>query len=100
MSSRSDDSQNQSEVRTNPSIRGESPSSPSSSEAIGKGNQAPSASCPSTPSTSGKRACPTVPSKNVVDRKGLDIGIPKMRGSLGLTSLPLGLGEVTSSRLG
>ncbi|KAL2462365.1 Plus3 domain-containing protein [Abeliophyllum distichum] len=48
MSFGSDDSQNQSNVWTNPSIQGESPLSSSSSEAVGEVNQAPSASCPLT----------------------------------------------------
>ncbi|KAL2480034.1 hypothetical protein Adt_33000 [Abeliophyllum distichum] len=82
MSFESDDLQNQSDVQTNPIIRGESPSSSFSSEAVGEVNQASSASCPSTPSTSGREACPTMPSKKVVDRKETDTGIPEMRGSL------------------
>ncbi|KAL2466743.1 Uncharacterized protein Adt_42594 [Abeliophyllum distichum] len=57
MSSKNDDSQNQSDACTNPSIRGESPSSTSSSsssEVVGEVNQAPSVTRPSTSSTSGK----------------------------------------------
>ncbi|KAL2466017.1 hypothetical protein Adt_41868 [Abeliophyllum distichum] len=88
MSFGSDDSQNQSDVRTNPSIRRESPSSSSSSEAVGEVNQAPSASCPSTPSTSGREACPAVPLKKVVGKKGMDAGVPKMRGSLDKRNSP------------
>ncbi|KAL2505930.1 hypothetical protein Adt_21551 [Abeliophyllum distichum] len=88
MSSGSDDSQNRSDVRTNPSIQGKSPSSSSSSEAVGKVNQAPPASCPSTPSTSGKEVSPTVPLKKVGGRKRTDVGVPEMRGSLDKRDVP------------
>ncbi|KAL2474609.1 hypothetical protein Adt_35345 [Abeliophyllum distichum] len=73
----SNDLQNQSDVPTNPSIRGESPSSSSSSEAVEKMNQAPLASCPSTPSVSGREVCPTVPLKKVVGKNGTDAGYLK-----------------------
>ncbi|KAL2505690.1 hypothetical protein Adt_21311 [Abeliophyllum distichum] len=88
MSSRNDDSQNQSDARTNPSIRGESPSSSSSSEDVGEVNQAPSAARPSTPSTSGREACPTAPSKKIAKKRGLDAGVPEMRRSLNKRDAP------------
>ncbi|KAL2462141.1 hypothetical protein Adt_45561 [Abeliophyllum distichum] len=88
MSSGSDNSQNQSNVWTNPSIRGESQSSSFSSEAVGRVNQAPSASCLSTPSISGREAYPTVPLKKVVDKKGTDAGVPEMKGSLDKRDAP------------
>ncbi|KAL2498250.1 Plus3 domain-containing protein [Abeliophyllum distichum] len=82
MSSECDDSQNQSDVRTNPSIQGESPLSSSSSETVGEVNQGPSASWLSTPSAGGRGVCPTIPLKKVVDNKRIDAGVPEMRGSL------------------
>ncbi|KAL2461541.1 hypothetical protein Adt_44961 [Abeliophyllum distichum] len=91
MLSRNDDSQNQSDDRTNPSIRGESPSSASSSsssEIVGKVNQAPSVARPSTPSTSGRGACPTVRSKEIAEKRGPDVEVPEMRGSLDKKDAP------------
>ncbi|KAL2480650.1 hypothetical protein Adt_33616 [Abeliophyllum distichum] len=82
MSSRSDDSQNRSNVRTNPSIQGESPLSSSSSEVVEEVNQASPASCPLTPSTSGREVSPIVPLKKVGGKKKTDVGVPEMRGSL------------------
>ncbi|KAL2456920.1 hypothetical protein Adt_46566 [Abeliophyllum distichum] len=82
MSFGSDDSLNRSDVRTNPSIQGESPSSSSSSEAVGEVNQAPPASCPSTSSASGREVSLTVLLKKVRDRKRTDVGAPEMRGLL------------------
>ncbi|KAL2505109.1 Uncharacterized protein Adt_20730 [Abeliophyllum distichum] len=82
MSSKSDDSQNRSNVWTNPSIQGESPLSSSSSEVVGKVNQASPLSCTSTPSASGREVSPTVPLKKVGGRKRTDAGVPEMRGSL------------------
>ncbi|KAL2532240.1 hypothetical protein Adt_05591 [Abeliophyllum distichum] len=70
------------------SIRGESPSSSSSSEAVGEVNQAPSAAYPSTPSTSGRGACPTAPLKKIAEKRGPDTGVPKMRGSLDKRDAP------------
>ncbi|KAL2486936.1 hypothetical protein Adt_31692 [Abeliophyllum distichum] len=88
ISSGSDDSQNRSNFGTNPSIRGESSSS-SSSKAVGEVNQAPSTSCPSTLSTSGKGVRPTVPSKKIVSNKRTDAGVPKMRRSLDKRNAPV-----------
>ncbi|KAL2475819.1 hypothetical protein Adt_36555 [Abeliophyllum distichum] len=88
MSSGSEDSQNQLDVWTNSSIRGESPSSSSSSEAVGEVNQAPSTSCPSVPSTSGRRACPTASSKKIAEKMGPDVGVPEMKGSLDKRDVP------------
>ncbi|KAL2461761.1 Plus3 domain-containing protein [Abeliophyllum distichum] len=82
MSSGSDDSQSWSDVRTNPSIQGESPLSSSSSEVVGKVNQASPASCPSTTSTNGREVSPTVPLKKIGGRKRTDVGVPEMRRSL------------------
>ncbi|KAL2525641.1 hypothetical protein Adt_10695 [Abeliophyllum distichum] len=89
MSSGSDDSQNQLDVRTNPSIRSESPSSSSSFETVEEVNQAPSASCPLNPSTGRREACPTVPLKKVMGKKRTDAGIPEMRGSLDKRDVPV-----------
>ncbi|KAL2512952.1 hypothetical protein Adt_18552 [Abeliophyllum distichum] len=88
MSSGSGDSQNQSDVRTNSSIQGESPLSSFSSEAVGELNQAHLASCLSTPSVSGREVCPTVPLKKVVGKKRADVGVPEMRGSLDKRDAP------------
>ncbi|KAL2471502.1 hypothetical protein Adt_39638 [Abeliophyllum distichum] len=88
MSSGSDDSQNQSDVRTNHSIQGESPLSSSTSEAMEGVNQAPSASCPSTSSASGREVSPTVPLKNVGGRKSTDVRVPEMSGSLDKRDAP------------
>ncbi|KAL2466487.1 Uncharacterized protein Adt_42338 [Abeliophyllum distichum] len=88
MSSGSEDLQNQSNIQKNPSIQGESPLSSSSSEAVEEVNQAPSASCLSTSSTSGREVCPTAPLKKVVDKKRTDAGVPKMRGSLDKRDVP------------
>ncbi|KAL2532923.1 hypothetical protein Adt_06274 [Abeliophyllum distichum] len=82
ISSGSDDSQNQSDVRTNPSIQGELSLSSSSSEVVGEVNQGLLVSCPSTPSASGREVSLTVPLKNVGGKKRTDAGVPKMRGSL------------------
>ncbi|KAL2498224.1 hypothetical protein Adt_23774 [Abeliophyllum distichum] len=92
MSSRNDDSQNQSDAWTNPSIRGESPSSASSSsssEVVEKVNQAPSTARPSTPSTSGREACPTAPSKETAEKGGPDARVPKMRKLLDKKDTPV-----------
>ncbi|KAL2526156.1 hypothetical protein Adt_11210 [Abeliophyllum distichum] len=89
MSSGSDDSQNQLDVQTNPSIQGESPLSSSSSEAMGEVNQAPSASCSSTPFVSRREVYPTVPLKKVVGKKRTDAGVPEMRGSLDKRDVPV-----------
>ncbi|KAL2505956.1 hypothetical protein Adt_21577 [Abeliophyllum distichum] len=88
MSSGSDDSQNRSDVRTNPSIQGDLPLSSSSSEVVGEVNQASPASCPSTPSASGREVLPTVPLKKVGGRKKTDVRVPKMRGSLDKRDAP------------
>ncbi|KAL2486218.1 Plus3 domain-containing protein [Abeliophyllum distichum] len=88
MSSGSDDSQNRSGVRTNPSIQGESSLSSSSSEVVGKVNQASPASCPSTPSASGREVSLTVPMKKVGGRKRADVRVPEMRGSLDKRNAP------------
>ncbi|KAL2479864.1 hypothetical protein Adt_32830 [Abeliophyllum distichum] len=91
MSSKNDDSQNQSDAHTNPSIWDESPSSASSSsssEVVGKVNQAPSAARPSTTSTSRRGACPIAPSKETAEKRGLDSRVPKMRGSLDKRDAP------------
>ncbi|KAL2466084.1 hypothetical protein Adt_41935 [Abeliophyllum distichum] len=82
MSSESDDLQNQSYVRTNPSIQGESPLSSFSSEVVGEVNQALPASCPSTPSASGREVSPTVPLKKAGGRKRMEVEVLEMRGSL------------------
>ncbi|KAL2497786.1 hypothetical protein Adt_23336 [Abeliophyllum distichum] len=82
MSSGSDNSQNRSDVRTNPSIQGESPLSSSSSEVVGEVNQASPASYSSTPSVSGREVSSTVPLKKVGGRKKTDVGVSEMRGSL------------------
>ncbi|KAL2505264.1 hypothetical protein Adt_20885 [Abeliophyllum distichum] len=82
MSSGSDDSQNRSDVRTNPSIQGKSPLSSSSSDIVEELNQASPASCSSTPSTSGREVSPTVLLKKVGARKKMDLGVMEMRGSL------------------
>ncbi|KAL2513137.1 hypothetical protein Adt_18737 [Abeliophyllum distichum] len=82
MSSRSDNSQNQSDVWTNPSIQDESPLSSSSSEAVGEVNQVPPALCSSTSSASGREVSSTVPLKKVRGKKMKDIGVLEMRGSL------------------
>ncbi|KAL2480762.1 hypothetical protein Adt_33728 [Abeliophyllum distichum] len=88
MSSGSDDSQNQSDVLTNPSIQDESPLSSSSSEVVGEVNQASPASCPSTPSASGREVSPTVLLKKVGGRKRTDAGVLEMRGSLDKRDAP------------
>ncbi|KAL2474230.1 hypothetical protein Adt_34966 [Abeliophyllum distichum] len=88
MSFGSDGSQNRSDVRTNPSIQGESPLSSSSSEVVGEVNQALPASCPSTPSASEREVLPTVPLKKVGGRKRMDVGVPEMRGSLDKRDAP------------
>ncbi|KAL2505729.1 hypothetical protein Adt_21350 [Abeliophyllum distichum] len=89
MWSKNDDSQNQSNDWTNPNIRGESPSSSSLSEAVGEVNQAPSVASSSTPSISVRGACPTAPSKNITEKRGLDVGVPEMRGSLDKRDAPV-----------
>ncbi|KAL2497115.1 hypothetical protein Adt_22665 [Abeliophyllum distichum] len=88
MSSESDDSQNRSDVRTNPSIQGESPLSSSSYEVVEEVNQVSPASYPSTPSASGREVSPTVPLKKVGGRRRTDVGVPKMRGSLDKRDAP------------
>ncbi|KAL2542124.1 hypothetical protein Adt_03102 [Abeliophyllum distichum] len=88
MSSGSDDSQNRSNVRTNPSIQDESSLSSSSSEVVEKVNQASPASCPLTPSASGREVSPTVQLKNVGGRKKTDVGVPEMRRSLDKRDAP------------
>ncbi|KAL2474517.1 hypothetical protein Adt_35253 [Abeliophyllum distichum] len=82
MSSGSDDSQNRSDVQTNPSIQGESPLLSSSSEVVEEVNQAFPASCLSTSSASERYVSPTVPMKKVEDRKRTDAEVPEMRRSL------------------
>ncbi|KAL2471061.1 hypothetical protein Adt_39197 [Abeliophyllum distichum] len=89
MSSGSDDSQNRSDVRTNSSIQDESPLSSFSSEVVVEVNQAFPASCPSTPSASGREVSPTVPLKKVGGRKRTDAGVPEMRGSLDKRDAPV-----------
>ncbi|KAL2470714.1 hypothetical protein Adt_38850 [Abeliophyllum distichum] len=88
MSSGSDDSQNRSDVQTNPSIHGESPLSSSSSEVVGKVNQASPASCLSTPSASWREVSPTVPLKKVGGRKRTNVGVSEMRRSLDKRNAP------------
>ncbi|KAL2462319.1 hypothetical protein Adt_45739 [Abeliophyllum distichum] len=88
MSSGSDDSQNRSNVRTNPSIQGESPLSSSSSKVVEEVNQASPASCPSTPYASRREASPTVPLKKVGGRKKTDVGVSEMTGSLDKRDAP------------
>ncbi|KAL2474774.1 hypothetical protein Adt_35510 [Abeliophyllum distichum] len=83
-----DDSQNRSNVWTNPSIQGESPSSSSSSKAVEEVNQAPPASCPLTPSASGREVSPTVSLKKIWGMKRTDVGVPEMRGSLDKRDAP------------
>ncbi|KAL2486466.1 hypothetical protein Adt_31222 [Abeliophyllum distichum] len=80
MSSGSDDSQNQSDIRTNPSIQGESPLSSSSSEVVEEVNQASPASCPSTPFASRREVCPNVPLEKVGGRRRTATGVPEMGG--------------------
>ncbi|KAL2512696.1 hypothetical protein Adt_18296 [Abeliophyllum distichum] len=53
-----------------------------------KVNQASPASCPSTPSASGREVTPTVPLKKVGGRKKTDVGVPAMRGSLDKRDAP------------
>ncbi|KAL2541624.1 Uncharacterized protein Adt_02602 [Abeliophyllum distichum] len=89
MSSGSDDLQNRSNVRTNPSIRGESPLSSSSSEVVWEVNQASPASCSSTPSASGREVSSTVTLKKAGGRKRTDVGVPEMRGSLDKRDAPV-----------
>ncbi|KAL2513182.1 hypothetical protein Adt_18782 [Abeliophyllum distichum] len=88
MSFGSDDSQNRSDVWTNPSIQGESPLSSSSCKVVGEVNQAPPATCPSTPSASGREVSPTILSKKVGNRKRTDAGVLEMRGSLDKRDTP------------
>ncbi|KAL2497922.1 hypothetical protein Adt_23472 [Abeliophyllum distichum] len=88
MSFGSDESQNQSDVRTNPSIQDKSPSSSSSSETVGEVNQAPPASCSSNLSASGREVSPTIPLEKVGDGKRTDVGVPEMRGSLDKRNAP------------
>ncbi|KAL2518435.1 hypothetical protein Adt_14682 [Abeliophyllum distichum] len=78
-------------ARTNPSIRGKSPSSTSSSLSsgvVGEVNQALSTARPSTSSISGRRACPTTPSKKIAEKKGPDAGVPEMRRSFDKRNAP------------
>ncbi|KAL2466522.1 hypothetical protein Adt_42373 [Abeliophyllum distichum] len=82
MSSGSDDSQNRSDIWTNPSIQDESPLSSSSFEVVGEVNKCSPASCLSTPSASWREVSPTVPLNKVGGRKSMDAGVPEMRGSL------------------
>ncbi|KAL2486735.1 Uncharacterized protein Adt_31491 [Abeliophyllum distichum] len=89
MSSGSDDLQNRSDVRTNPSIQDESPLSSSSSEVVGEVNQASPASCLSTPSASMREVSPTIPLKKVGGRKRTDAGVPEMRGLLDKRDAPV-----------
>ncbi|KAL2479974.1 hypothetical protein Adt_32940 [Abeliophyllum distichum] len=92
MSSRNDDSQNQSDARTNSSIQDESPSSASlssSSEVVGEMNQGLSAACPSTLSTSGIGACLTSPLKKAAEKGDWTPGVPKMKGLLDKRDVPV-----------
>ncbi|KAL2465767.1 hypothetical protein Adt_41618 [Abeliophyllum distichum] len=88
MSSGSDDSQNRSDVRKNSSIQDESPLSSFSSEVVEKVNQASPASCPSTPSVSGRGVSPTILLKKVGGRKRTNVGVPEKKGSLDKRDVP------------
>ena len=91
MSSGHDDLQNQSDARTNPSIRGESPSSASSSSSskvVEEVDQAHSVACPSASSTSGMGACPTGSTKRAAEKGRPDAGVLEMRGSLDKRGAP------------
>ncbi|KAL2481086.1 hypothetical protein Adt_34052 [Abeliophyllum distichum] len=96
MSSGSDDSQNRSDARSNPSIQGESPLSSSSSEVVEKVNQASPASCPSTPSASGREVSPTVPLKkrDAPAARALD---EELRGSA--TEVSMACSRITAEEL-
>ncbi|KAL2505612.1 hypothetical protein Adt_21233 [Abeliophyllum distichum] len=92
MSSGNDDSLNQSDTRTNPSIQGESPSSASSSsssEVMEEVNQAPSAARLLTSSASGSGLAQLHLRKRLHRKGGPNVEVPEMRGSLNKWDAPV-----------